>query len=83
MFWAFIPVYFVGIIVGVFANLVLNVQLRRPGLTKSIALTGLGLLLAVFLASHNTTMPDWLLLLLWASIGLLAGLGSRAARAPF
>lgn len=80
--WAFFLVYFLGIVIGVLASSVLNVQLRRPGLSKSIALAVLGLLLTVFLVSHNTTMPDWLLLLLWAGIGLLAGLGSREARVP-
>ena len=81
--WAFILVYVLGIVVGVLASVLLNVQLRRPGLSKSIALGILGVLLAVFLASHNTTMPEWLLVLLWAGIGLLAGLGSREVRAPF
>src|SRR5919197_489884 len=32
--WAFILVYFLGIVVGVLASLLLNVQLRRPGLEK-------------------------------------------------
>lgn len=80
--WAFVLVYFLGIVIGVLASMVLNVQLRRPGLSKSIALAVLGALLAVFLTSHNTTMPEWLLLLLWGGIGLLAGLGSREASAP-
>ena len=81
--WAFILVYFLGIVIGVLASLLLNVQLRRPGLSKSIALCVLGVLLTVFIVSHNTTMPEWLLVLLWAGIGLLAGLGSREVRAPF
>ncbi len=80
--WAFILVYFLGIVLGVLASLLLNVQLRRPGLSKSIALAVFGVLLTVFLASHNSTMPEWLLALLWAGIGMLAGLGSREARAP-
>lgn len=80
--WPYILVYMLGIACGVLANVLLNVQLRRPGLTKSIALAVLGVLLMIFLASHNTTMPEWLLVLLWAGIGLLAGLGSREARAP-
>ena len=63
--WTFVLIYFLGIVVGVLASLLLNVQLRRPGLSKSIALGVLGLLLAVFLAAHNTTMPEWLLALLW------------------
>lgn len=80
--WAFILVYFLSIVVGVLASVLLNVQLRRPGLSKSIALGVLGVLLAVFLASHSSTMPEWLLVLMWAGIGLLAGLGSREARTP-
>jgi hypothetical protein len=81
-FWTFAVVYLAGTGLGVLANQVLNVQLRRPALSKSIALGVLGLLLAVFIATHNSTMPEWLLMLLWAGIGLLAGLGSRPARFP-
>lgn len=80
--WLFLLLYTCGIVVGVWANRALNVQLRRPGLAKSIALVVLGLLLIVFLATHNITMPDWLLGVTWAGIGLLAGLGSREQRAP-
>ena len=80
--WPFILVYFLGIAGGVLASALLNVQLRRPGLAKSMALAVLGVLLAVFIGTHNITMPEWLLVLLWAGIGLLAGLGSREARAP-
>lgn len=79
-FWGFVVVYLVGILIGVLASRLLNVQVRRPGLTKSIALAVLGSLLAVFIASHNSTMPEWLLIVLWAGIGALAGLGSREAR---
>jgi hypothetical protein len=80
--WAYILVYLLGIVVGVLSSVLLNVQLRRPTLAKSIALAVLGVLLTVFIVSHNTTIPEWLLVLLWAGIGLLAGLGSREARAP-
>jgi hypothetical protein len=80
--WTYILVYLLGIVVGVLASLLLNVQLRRPGLSKSIALAVLAALLAIFLASRNSVMPEWLLLVVWAGIGLLAGLGSREARAP-
>ncbi len=79
-FWGFVAVYLAGILIGVAASLLLNVQVRRPGLTKTIALAVLGTLLAVFIATHNTTMPEWLLIALWAGIGALAGLGSREAR---
>ena len=78
----YILVYLFGTVAGVLASLLLNVQLHRPGLAKSIALAVLGILLATFIASHNSTMPEWLLVVLWAGIGLLAGLGSRSARAP-
>ena len=80
--WAYVLVYLLGTVVGVLASVLLNVQLRRPTLSKSIALGVLGVLLAAFVATHNTSMPEWLLVLLWAGIGLLAGLGSREARAP-
>ena len=80
--WAYALIYFLGTVIGVLANMLLNVQLRRPGLSKSIALGVLAVLIVTFVATHNTTMPEWLLILLWAGIGLLAGLGSREARAP-
>jgi hypothetical protein len=70
-----------GLIAGVFASQVLDVQLRRPGLKISIVLAMLGTLLTVFLINTNSTMPDWLLMTLWIGIGLLAGLGSRESRA--
>jgi hypothetical protein len=81
LLWISIVAYFLGLIVGVFASQVLDVQLRRPGLKISIALAMLGTLLTVFLINTNSTMPDWLLMALWVGIGLLAGLGSRETRA--
>ena len=81
LLWISIAAYFLGLIVGVFASQVLDVQLRRPGLKISIALAMLGTLLTVFLINTNSTMPDWLLMALWVGIGLLAGLGSRETRA--
>jgi hypothetical protein len=80
--WAYVGVYFVGIVVGVLANTVLDVQLRRPSLTKTIALLLLAVLVGIFIATHNVPMPSWLLMVVWYGIGLLAGLGSREARAP-
>jgi hypothetical protein len=79
-FWLFILVYLLGILLGVLASMYLNLQLRRPGLTKSIALVVFGTLLTVFIVTHNTTMPEGLLILLWAGIGALAGLGSQENR---
>jgi hypothetical protein len=80
--WTYALVYFLGICGGVGANLVLDVQLRRPALSRQITLGALGVLLAVILFQTNSRMPDWLLLALWAATGLLAGLGSRESRAP-
>ena len=80
MLWISIGAYFVGLVAGVFASQVLDVQLRRPGVKLSIVLAMLGTLLTIFLVNTNTTMPDWLLMILWVGIGLLAGLGSRAPR---
>ena len=80
--WTYALVYFIGVCGGVAANLLLDVQLRRPALSKQITLGALGVLLAVILFQTNTRMQEWLLLALWAATGLLAGLGSRESRAP-
>ncbi len=80
--WTYTVVYFLGVCGGVAANLLLDVQLRRPALSKQITLGALGVLLAVILFQTNTGIPDWLLVGLWAATGVLAGLGSRESRAP-
>jgi hypothetical protein len=80
MLWLSIASYFLGLVAGVFASQVLDVQLRRPGLKISIVVSMLGVLLTIFLINTNSTMPDWLLMILWVGIGLLAGLGSRETR---
>ncbi|MFN0071406.1 MAG: hypothetical protein ACKVVP_07970 [Chloroflexota bacterium] len=81
MLWLSIGTYFLGLVFGVFASQVLDVQIRRPGLKISIALGMLGTLVMIFLVNTNATMPDWLLMSLWLGIGLLAGIGSRESRA--
>ena len=78
----FALVYFLGICGGVAANLLLDLQLRRPALGRQITLAALGVLLAVIVFQTNSGMPEWLLLALWAATGVLAGLGSRESRAP-
>jgi MFS family permease len=78
--WLSVAAYFLGLIVGVLASQVMDVQLRRPGLKLSLVLAMLGTLLTVFLINTNSTMPQWLLMCLWVGIGLLAGLGSRESR---
>ena len=81
LLWLSIGAYFLGLVAGVFASQVLDLQLRRPGVKLSIVLAMLGTLLTIFLINTNSTMPDWLLMTLWVGIGLLAGLGSRESRA--
>ena len=80
--WAYVLVYLIGIVGGVAASVLLQVQLRKPVLSRQITLGALGVLLAIILFQTNTRMPEWLLLGLWAATGLLCGLGSRESRAP-
>jgi hypothetical protein len=81
MLWWSILIYAGGLVLGVLASQVLDLQIRRPGLKLSLAIGVLGTLLTIFLINTNTTMPQWLLGSLWFGIGLLAGLGSRESRA--
>ncbi len=80
--WAYVAVYLLGICGGVAANVMLDVQLRKPVLGRQIMLGSLGILLAIILFQTNTRMPEWLMLGLWAATGVLCGLGSRESRIP-
>lgn len=71
----YLAIYFVALVAGVAANVLLDIQLRRPGLGKSIALLGLVVFLVIASSVTNIPHPEWLVLF-WAGIGLLAGLGS-------
>jgi hypothetical protein len=66
--------YFLALIVGVLASVLLDIQLRRPGLGKSVGLVGLVVLLIFAFSVGGIPHPEWLLVF-WAGIGLLAGLG--------
>lgn len=70
----YIVVYFLALLVGVLANALLDIQLRRPGLGKSVALVGVVVLLIFAFSVGGVPHPEWLLVF-WAGIGLLAGLG--------
>ena len=77
MLLVYIALYVVGMLVGLAANIALDVQLRRPGIRQ-----GAGLIMFVFLlwgatAITHTALTDVLLPFLWAGTGLLAGLGSK------
>ena len=83
----YIALYLLGVLIGLGANIALDVQLRRPGIRQAI-----GLIIFVLLVWGATAvmhkpftdvlLPDVLLPLLWGGTGILAGLGSRGAQAP-
>ncbi len=79
----YLAIYLLGLCGGVAANVLLDVQLHRPALSKQITLAALGVLLGVIVSQFDTPrLQEWLLMALWAATGLLAGLGSRESRAP-
>jgi len=81
--WGYVAIYVLGVCGGVAANVLLDVQLRRPALSKQITLGALGVMLGVILSQMDAPrLQEWLLTALWAATGLLAGLGSRESRAP-
>ena len=82
MFWLYLVAYLLGLCGGVAANLLLDVQLRRPALSKQIALAAFGILVGVIVYQTSTRMHEWVLPMIWAATGALAGLGSRESRAP-
>ena len=82
MFWLYLVAYLLGLCGGVAANLLLDVQLRRPALSKQITLAAFGILVAVIAYQTSTRMHDWVFPIIWAATGALAGLGSRESRAP-
>jgi hypothetical protein len=80
--WLYLSIYFVGLVVGVGANVLLDVRLRRPALSKQIMLGALGVVLAVIIYQWSTAPEQWIVLGLWAVTGALCGLGSRSAQEP-
>ncbi len=77
MLLLYIGLYVVAVLIGLAANIALDVQLRRPGLRQSTGLIMFVLLLWGATAITHTAFTDILLPLVWAGTGLLAGLGSR------
>jgi hypothetical protein len=73
----YIGLYVVGLLIGLGAKIVLDVQVRRPGMRQSVGLVILVLLLWGATSVTHTPFTDILLPLVWAGTGLLAGLGSR------
>lgn len=81
MLW-YVALYVVGILAGLGASLVLDVQLRRPGVRQVLGLVIFGFLVWGALAVTQAPFADLLLPIVWAGTGLLAGLGSRDPHAP-
>jgi hypothetical protein len=75
LFYAFL--YMVGLLIGLGAKIVFDVQLRRPGSRQLVGLIMLVLLLWGAISVTHTPFTDVLLPLVWAGTGLLAGFGSR------
>lgn len=73
----YIALYVVAVLIGLAANIALDVQLRRPGLRQSAGLIMFVLLLWGATSITHTPFTELLLPLMWAGTGLLAGLGSR------
>ena len=76
----YIALYVVAVLIGLAANIALDVQLRRPGLRQSAGLLMFVLLLWGATSITHTPFTELLLPLMWAGTGLLAGLGSREMR---
>ena len=73
----YIALYVVGMLLGLGAKSVFDVQLRRPGSRELIGLVMLILLLWGAISITHTPFTDVLLPLVWAGTGILAGFGSR------
>jgi hypothetical protein len=77
MLFLYIGLYVVGMLVGLAANIALDVQLRRPGIRQVLGLVTFAFLIWGAASVTQTPFTDFLLPLVWAGTGLLAGLGSR------
>ena len=78
----YVGLYFVCMLVGLLVSVVLDVQLRRPGVRQAIGLVIFAFLIWGALSITFQPLTDFLLPLIWAGTGLLAGLGSRGHHAP-
>lgn len=73
----YIGLYVVGMLIGLAAKIILEVQVRRPGVRQAVGLVILAFLLWGAISVTHTPFTDVLLPLVWGGTGLLAGLGSR------
>lgn len=77
MLLAYAALYLIGMVLGLAAKIVFDLQWRRPGSRQVVGLVILVLLLWGAISITHTPFTDVLLPLLWAGTGLLAGFGSR------
>lgn len=80
--WVYLTIYFIGLVLGVGANVLLEIRLRRPALTQQIVLAALGIVIGVIIFQMSTAPVQWIMWGLWAVTGVLCGLGSRESREP-
>jgi hypothetical protein len=80
--WLYLAVYFVGVTLGVGANVLLDVRLHRPALSQQIVLAAFGIVVGVIIFQWSTAPEQWIVLMLWAVTGILCGLGSRESEEP-
>jgi hypothetical protein len=73
----YIALYVLGMLLGLAANIALDIRLRRPGIRQVLGLVTFAFLLWGATSITHTPFTDILLPLVWAGTGLLAGLGSR------
>jgi hypothetical protein len=73
----YIGLYVVGLLIGLAAKIVLDVQVRRPGFRQAVGLVIFVFVLWGALSITHAPFTDVLLPLVWAGTGLLAGVGSR------
>ena len=80
--WLYLTIYFVGVTLGVGANVFFEIRLHKPALSRQIVLATFGVVLGVIIFQWSTAPEQWIVLLLWGVTGALCGLGSRESREP-
>ena len=73
----YIGAYVIGMLAGLAAKIVFDVQLHRPGTRPVVGLLIFVLVLWGAISVTHTPFTDVLLPLVWGGTGLLAGFGSR------
>jgi len=77
MLLLYIALYVVGLLIGLAAKIVLDMQVRWPGIRQVLGLITFAFLLWGAMSVTHTPFTAVLMPLVWGGTGLLAGLGSR------